>query len=393
VLGCRLGVGIVGAGFIGQIHARAARLAGANLIGITDATPERSAAAAVELGAEREFTEAAELIAHPSVGVVHVCTPNYSHLEFVEMALAAGKHVICEKPLAMTVDEAARLTDMARSRHMVAAVPFAYCYEPRVVEARERTLRGQLGHVHLIHGSYLQDWLLFPSDGNWRVDPGQGGASRAFADIGSHWCHLAEWITGQRIAELVATTTVAVSRRASPWNGTFEHASASRVGDRRLSDVTTEDIACLVFRTSEDAVGTLTVSQVSAGRKNRLWIEVDGSDSSLTFNEEHPESLWIGRRSGTECLPRDPAVLTDEARRLTFLPPGHSQGFVDNFVGFLSDVYAAVCTSSGRPLDDDCEVPCDDARFPTFADGLRTARITEAVLRSAAEHSWVTVES
>lgn len=367
-------------------------MAGANLIGIVDATPERSLAAAAELGAEREFTEAAELIEHPSVRVVHVCTPNHSHSEFVEMALAAGKHVICEKPLAMTVDDAARLTDMARLRQVVAAVPFAYSYEPMVVEARERTLRGQLGHVHLIHGSYLQDWLLFPSDGNWRVDPGQGGASRAFADIGSHWCHLAEWITGQRIAELVATTTVAVPRRASSWNGTFEPASSAPAGDRGLSDVTTEDVACLIFRTSNDAVGTLTVSQVSAGRKNRLWIEVDGSDSSLAFDEEHPESLWLGRRSGTERLLRDPAVLTDEARRLTFLPPGHSQGFVDNFAGFLADVYAAVCASSERPLDDDGEAPLDCARFPTFADGLRTARITEAVLRSAAERSWVTVE-
>jgi predicted dehydrogenase len=365
-------------------------MAGANLVGVTDATPELSLAAAARLGAEQQFTDTAQLIEHASVRVVHVCTPNHLHAGLVEMALAAGKHVVCEKPLAMTANDALHLTEMANSSQAVAAVPFAYCYEPLVAEARERILKGELGRINLIHGSYLQDWLLFPSDGNWRVDSSKGGASRAFADIGSHWCHLAEWITGHRITELAAATAVSVRHRASASNETFAKAVVSAAEQGQFSEVETEDLACLVFRTEQGALGTLAVSQVSAGRKNRLWIEVDGSESGLAFNEEDPQNLWIGRRSGIELVPRDPALLAANARRLSVLPAGHSQSFVDNFVGLLSDVYSAVRWLSGDCLESD-ETGQQCPAYPTFADGLRAARITEAVLQSASERRWVTV--
>jgi predicted dehydrogenase len=374
---CDLGIGIIGAGFIGRVHARAARLAGAKLVGIAEATEERAQAAAAELGG-RGYAEAAELVADPEVDVVHVCTPNHLHAPLVEMALGARKHVICEKPLATSVEDAARLTQMAGEAQVVAAIPFAYRYYAMAQEARARVLNGSLGRVHLVHGSYLQDWLLFPTDGNWRVDKQVGGPSRAFADIGSHWCDFMEWTTGLRIAAVVALATTAVPQRVAGFDPTFQHDRSSEVVDGEMRAVETEDVACLLFRTEDNVPGTLTVSQVSAGRKNRLWIEIDGAEASVVFDQERPESLWIGRRSTNEVLPRDPALLSPEARRLCVLPAGHAQGFLDCFVAFLSDVYAAV---ANRAV----------ARYPTFEDGLRTARITDAVLKSVNGGSWTAV--
>lgn len=370
-----VGVGIIGAGFIGQVHAHAARLAGARLAGIVAADPARSRQAAAEAGAERPFGTAAELIDDPQVTVVHVCTPNYLHQPLVRHALARGKHVVCEKPLAMTAAEAAELASLASSAGVVAAVPFVYRYHAVVQEARERVTSGLIGPVHLVHGSYLQDWLSTPDDGNWRVVAALGGASRAFADIGSHWCDLIEWVTGRRITELAATVETVVKRRPRTSGHSFEHATGP--AQTGMREVDTEDLACMVFRAADGITGTLTVSQVSPGRKNRIWFEIDGSEASLVFNEEHPETLFIGRRGLSEILTRDPAVLSAGSRPGT-LPPGHHQGFLDGFAAFLHDVYGAVCGT----------VP---HRHPTFEDGLRSAQITEAVLRSSEQRTWVQV--
>jgi predicted dehydrogenase len=235
---------------------------------------------------------------------------------------------------------------------------------------------GELGRIHLMHGCYLQDWLLQPSDSNWRVDAGLGGESRAFADIGSHWCDLAEWATGQRITELAALTETVLPQRAAGSRQTFQRGGGTAGGPR---PVATEDIACLIFRTSENAVGTVTVSQVSAGRKNRLWIELDGSQASLAFDQERPETLWLGRQERAEELARGSAALAPDAQRLSVLPAGHGQGFLDCFAGFLGDVYGAI--GDGRPPE-----------YPSFDDGLRVARLTEAVLESARTRTWVKVD-
>jgi predicted dehydrogenase len=368
-----VGIGLIGSGFIGRVHVDAARRSGARLVAVAASTPERSRAASITLGADRVVTTAEEVVAADGVDVVHICTPNAAHLPLALAALEAGKHVICEKPLAMDAESAKRLADCAAERDLVAAVPFVYRYHPMVHEARAKVLNGETGPVHLVHGSYLQDWLADPEASNWRVLADLGGRSRAFADIGSHWCDAVEWITDHRIVELAAMTKTVFDRRPSPAGETFDS-----VDSEGTVDVDTEDIACLMFRTDQGAIGSLVVSQASPGRKNRLWFEVDGRAASLTFDQEAPEELWLGRRQSTEILRRDPALLSPDAARLSSLPAGHPHGYADCFTAFLHDVYATVRGEKSPP-------------FPTFADGARTALLTDTVLASARTRSWIEV--
>ena len=368
---------IAGTGFIGAVHARSARLAGARVVGVAASSPESSRLAAAALGAERAFESAEELVVDPGVDVVHVCTPNHLHLPLTLAALAAGKHVICEKPLALDVAGAKELVGAAAASGLRAAVPFVYRYYPIVREARERVRGGRTGPVRLLHGCYLQDWLLRPDDDNWRVDARLGGASRAFADIGSHWCDLAEFVSGQRIARLSARLLTAVPERIGAA-GRKAFAAAGD-GDGEPRGVSTEDAALVQFETDAGAIGSAVISQVSAGRKNRLWLELDGSEEALAFDQERPEELWCGRREAVTILRRDPATLTPAAARFAFLPGGHPQGYADCFDAFVGDVYASV--ASGADVDG----------MPTFVDGLRAALITDAVLTSAREDRWVDV--
>ena len=371
-----LRVAIAGTGFIGAVHARSARLAGARSAGVSASSPSRSQEAARALGAERAFESSEALVESPDVDVVHICTPNHLHLPLAEAALAAGKHVVCEKPLATDVDGARRLVDAAASSGTAAAVPFVYRYYPTVREARDRVRTGATGPVRLVHGTYLQDWLTDPEDDNWRVDSALGGASRAFADIGSHWCDLAEFITGHRIVRLSARTLTAVPERLHA-----EHAAAfargNGGGEKRAVD--TEDAAVMQFETDGGAVGSTVISQISPGRKNRLWIEVDGAKQAVTFSQEEPETLWSGTRAGVTLVPRDIAGMSADASRLSFLPAGHPQGYVDCFDLFVADAHAV---ARG-------EAPADG--MPVFADGLRSAQLVEAVLCSAREQRWVDV--
>jgi predicted dehydrogenase len=369
---------IAGAGFIGQIHARSARLAGAHLAGVAASSPESARTAAAALGADRAFDSAEELVRDPDIDVVHVCTPNHLHLPLAEAALAAGKHVICEKPLALDVAGAQRLVDAAAESGLHAAVPFVYRYYPTVREARERVERGRTGPLRLLHGTYLQDWLLRPDDSNWRVDERLGGASRAFADIGSHWCDLAEFVSGHRIARLSARLITAVPERLSE-QGRHAFASGGDGGEART--VATEDAALVQFETDGGAFGSVVVSQISAGRKNRLWIELDGAEEALAFDQEQPEDLWSGRREELTIVRRDPATLSPAAARYALLPGGHPQGYADCFDAFVAEFYEGV--RNGSTADG----------MPTFSDGLRAAHITEAVLTSSREEQWVDVEA
>jgi predicted dehydrogenase len=371
-----LRVAIAGAGFIGAVHARSARLAGARIVGVSASSPSRSEEAARTLGAERAFASSEELVESPDVDVVHICTPNHLHLPLAEAALAAGKHVICEKPLATDLAGARRLVQAAASAGTAAAVPFVYRYYPTVREARDRVRSGATGPVRLVHGTYLQDWLTDPEDDNWRVDSALGGASRAFADIGSHWCDLAEFVTGQRIARLSARTLTAVPERLHAEH-TAAFARANGAGEKRAVD--TEDAAVVQFETDGGAIGSTVISQISPGRKNRLWLEVDGAKEAVTFSQEEPESLWTGRRSGVTMVPRDIAGMSADASRLSFLPAGHPQGYADCFDLFVADAHAVA--RGAAPADG----------MPLFADGMRSAQIVEAVLASAREQRWVDV--
>jgi predicted dehydrogenase len=372
----QLRVGIAGTGFIGSVHARSARLAGARVVAVAASSRDSAEAAAAELRADRAAASAEELVRDPELDVVHICTPNHLHQPLATAALAAGKHVVCEKPLAMDAAGAELLVAAAAEASRQAAVPFVYRFYPTVREARERVRAGETGVVHLVHGTYLQDWLLRPEDANWRVDEALGGASRAFADIGSHWCDLAEFVTGQRLTRVSARTLTALPERVS---GSNRHAFAGGDGSGELRQVSTEDAAIVQFETDAGALGSVVVSQVSAGRKNRLWIEIDGSDEALAFDQEQPEELWAGRRTAETIVRRDPESLSPAAARYARLPGGHPQGYADCFDAFVADFYEAVQT--GQAPDG----------LPQFPDGLRANRITEAVLASAASGEWIDV--
>jgi predicted dehydrogenase len=368
----RLRAAIAGVGFIGPIHLRAARLAGAQIAGISGSDPGRTRAAAVALQVDRVFDSSEALASDPDVDVVHICTPNHLHADLARRALAAGKHVICEKPLATSAGAAAELAELAARAGTVAAVPFVYRFHPVVREARARVADGRSGPIHLIHGSYLQDWLATPQDYNWRVDPALGGPSRAFADIGSHWCDLVQFVTGHRIARVSARTITAFAERLAGKANAFQRAEGERPSVRVIGD----DAVTMQFETDRGAAGILVVSQVSHGRKNRLWFEIDGANEAIAFDQEEPERLWVGARDRQEIVVRDPARLSPAAARFATFPAGHAQGYGDAFNAFVADAYAAI--RDGTAPDG----------LPTFRDGLVAARITDAVLASATSRAW-----
>jgi len=354
----RIRAGIVGVGFMGTVHARAVRRAGGSVSRIMGSSPASSRAGAERIGADFATDTLAELLAADDVDVIHVCTPNGTHASIVRATIAAGKHVVCEKPLAVDPVEAEELVRLAADAGVTATVPFVYRFYPTVREARARVADGTAGPVRLLHGSYLQDWMAEDTDDDWRVDAAAGGASRAFADIGVHWCDLVEFVSGHRITRLAARTVIGVPER----NGRRVH---------------TEDAAVVLFETDRGAFGNLTISQISPGRKNRLWFSVDGASESLCFDQENPESLWIGGREVNRQLLRG----TSEgpgAARYSVVPAGHPQGYQDCFDAFVADTYAALTAEAPDGL-------------PTFADGLRATRITQAVLDSSRTSSWVDV--
>jgi predicted dehydrogenase len=372
--GGRLRVAIIGSGMIAAIHRRSALLAGAEVVGVLGSGPERSAQAAREWGIPTAFSSVAELAASDAQ-VVHICSPNATHTPYAEAVLAAGKHVVCEKPLATSLGDALRMQDLAERAGVVATVPFVYRYHPVVREIRARVQAGEFGSWNLLHGQYLQDWLLSSRASNWRVDPAQGGASRAFADIGSHWCDLVEWVSGQRMESVVAQLSVAVAERSAQSGPSFSGGT-----DGEPIPVRTEDTASMLFRTTDGVPGSLVVSQVAAGRKNRLWFELDGSVGSAAFDQESPESFWLGTSDGSQTVVRDPRSGSAEQRRLSYLPAGHTQGYGDCFAAFVADTYAAVRGEQPEGL-------------PTFADGARSARIVDAVVQSSRTSTWTVVSS
>jgi predicted dehydrogenase len=371
-----LRAGVAGAGFIGSVHARSARLAGATLAGVATSSPERSREAAARLGAQHAYATPEELATASDIDVLHICTPNHLHAGLATLALEHGKHVVCEKPLAVDREQADALIEAARGAGRIATVPFVYRFHPVVREARARVTEGSLGPVRLIHGGYLQDWLASAEDDNWRIDADLGGPSRAFADIGSHWCDLVEFITGDRIEAICAQTSTVFAERADRGAARAFEAAGDNGGLRRT--VTTEDAVTALFRTAGGVHGTLIISQVSPGRKNHLHVEIACAEASVRFEQERPETLWLGRREGTETVWRDPTTLGAEAARLAVAPAGHPQGYLDCFDLFVADSYAAIAGEAPDGL-------------PTFADGARSAHLIDAVLASAASGGWVEV--
>ena len=343
-----LRAGIIGAGFIGAVHAHAVRAAGGSVSRVAASTPERAADAARRLRADAAAGSAEELIDAEDVDVVHVCTPNSLHVPLARRALAAGKPVACEKPLATGVDDASSLAAEAAGR--VATVPFVYRFYPVVREIRARVAAGAAGVVEVLHGAYLQDWQAGGAPAGWRADPAEGGAHRAFADVGVHWCDLAEFTSGLRITRLCAVTS---------GSGT----------------TTTVQLA-----TDTGALGSVVVSQSALGRRNALRLSLDGERASYRFDQEDQETLRVGQVDGDLAQHRGSPSFSPDAARLSLVPPGHPQGYQDCFNAFVADTYAAV--GGERPEG-----------LPTFDDGRRAAVLVDAVIRSHESESWVEVPS
>ena len=375
--GRRLRVVVVGTGMIAAVHVRAARAAGAEVLGVLGRNPERSVQVAAQLDVPTGYASLDDVIADRP-DVVHVCTPNDQHHPQALAVIRAGINVVCEKPLAVSSEQALELEHAARAAGVVATVPFVYRFHPMVREVRSKIADGDLGRVLAVLGHYLQDWMLDEDSSSWRVDAGAGGMSRAFADIGSHWCDLVEFVTGERFASVSAVTDIVFPTRPAASGPSFSGSpDPDPIADASTrAEVTTEDTAVATFRTGTGRIGNVVISQVSAGRKNRLWFEVDGTRGSAAFDQEAPESAWFGNERGAQILVRDPAQGSVDQRRLAVVPSGHPQGYLDAFAAFVADTYTAVRTG----------VAPDG--LPTFADGARSAQIIDAVVASAGDDTW-----
>jgi predicted dehydrogenase len=377
----QLNAAIVGLGFVGRAHLDALRRLGIPVQGALGSTAERSKASADSLHLPRAYTSLDELAADPSVQVVHLCTPNHLHFQEASQLLRAGKHVLCEKPLALDSRESAALVSLLKETGLVGGVAYNLRYYPLCQEARALIRRGAIGQVKLAHGSFLQDWLLFASDWNWRLESKLGGDLRAVSDIGTHWMDLAMWLTGSKVSEVCAdlATILPTRRRPKGRVESFQKADSTETEEVMIA---TDDYASVLLHFENEARGVVTVSQVSAGRKARLWFEIDGSEGSLAFDSESPNQLWIGRRDrACEVLPKDPALQSPESRGYAVYPGGHPEGYPDTFAQLFKDFY-------GYLAKGDLRAP---RTFPTFETGHDELVLCEAIAESAQKRAWVQV--
>lgn len=306
-----LNVGVIGTGFIGPAHVEGLRRLGIEVSGVLDISPESARSKADFMHIERVFDSLEEMCSDPDLNVIHITSPNYLHHEHAKAALLAGKHVVCEKPLAMDSSQSAELLALAEEKGLVTAVNFNLRFYPLVHQARAMVRSGDVGEVHIIQGSYLQDWLLLPTDWNWRLEPELGGTMRAVADIGSHWLDLTGFISGLKVEAVLADFTTFLPVRQKPKSSIETYSGKLQTAiEYEDQPIHTEDYASILLRFKGGARGVLTVSQVSAGRKNRLFYEIDGSKSALAWDSERPNELWVGHRERpNELLMKDPVLL------------------------------------------------------------------------------------
>ena len=378
-----LNTGVVGVGFIGLAHIEALRRIGVNVVGVVGSSPERAHAKADAADLPKVYESVEALAADPDIDAIHIASPNNVHAEQVRVCLAAGKHVVCEKPLALTSADAADLVERAREADVVNAVCFNIRFYPLNHQMAAMVRSGEIGEPRFVTGSYLQDWLLLETDWNWRLVADEAGPLRAVADIGSHWLDLARFITGKRVVEVMADlhTFVPVRRHPAGPVETF----AVTADDKELieEEMSSDDGAGILLRFEDGARGTLSIAQTAAGRKNSVSIEVDGSKSALSWFSEHPDHLWIGHRGRpNEILQRDPSILSPDAARTAGYPGGHVEGYPDTFRALFKEVYQDVAEGG----------PSAEPTYPTFADGHDALLVTEAVATSSQEQRWIAVQ-
>ncbi len=381
---------VIGTGFIGPVHVEGLRRAGVDVVGILGSSAEKSARAAKELAIPRAYQSVEELVDDPSVDVVHITSPNQAHFAQASACLRAQKHVLCEKPLAMNSEQSEQLVRLAAESGLAAGVNYNIRYYPLCVEAAGQRKQGLLGDIYHITGSYVQDWLFYESDFNWRVLAESGGALRAVADIGTHWLDLVHAISGLEVESVFADLQTVFRQRQIPAGGseTFTGKTAKSSDDAakqppaRMISIDTEDYGAIMLRFRGGARGLFHVSQVTAGRKNCLRWEIAASKHSMAWNSETPNALWIGNRDQANAsVIRDPSLMQPRAARFASYPGGHNEGFPDTFKQLFSDFYESIESGTFR----------EASPFPTFADGHREILLCEAILASARDERWVQV--
>jgi predicted dehydrogenase len=377
-----VGAAVIGSGFIGTVHIEALRRIGVQVHGLLGSSAERGAGQLGRVGLSNAYGSLDEVLADERVDVVHVTSPNHLHFDQVRQILAAGRHVICEKPLATTSDESAELVRLAAASGKVAAVNFNIRFYPLNQHLRDVIADGGLGEVRLVSGHYFQDWLLLDTDWNWRLEPERGGSLRAVGDIGSHWLDLTGFVSGLAVTEVMADLATFIRVRHQPA-GPVETFSTDRATDTVPREISTEDVATVLLHYSNGARGVFAISQMSAGRKNSLQYEIDGSSAAAAWDSEQPDQLWIGHRErSNEILLRNPALLSTHGRLASALPGGHVEGFADTFAAHFRTVYADVVAGrmSERPL------------YATFADGHDEMLVGDAIADSARNGRWTSVD-
>ncbi|WP_276353781.1 Gfo/Idh/MocA family protein [Cohnella caldifontis] len=377
--------GIIGTGFSGSFHVEALRrVPGVQIVAVSGSSLEKAKAFADQYGIPKAYGSPEELIADPEVQAVHNCTPNDMHFRVNKQVLQAGKHLLSEKPLTKNSRESLELLELSRRSEAVNGVCFNYRHFPIVQQTREYISRGDFGKANLVYGGYTQDWLLYDTDYSWRLDTGKNGLSRAIADIGSHWCDTVQHILGQRIVELCADLKTVHPVRQKP-KGSVATFSGAVEAETEPVDVKTEDYGSVLVHFENGTQGVFTVSQVSAGRKNRLYFEIAAETAALAWDQEEPNNLWIGRRDeANRQLVRDPGLLSRQAAELAHYPGGHQEGWPDGMKNLLLDFYKAVrAKEAGEPVS---------PSFASIGDGHYTMKIIDAILKSHAERRWVKVD-
>jgi len=378
----RIRTAIIGTGFMGRVHLEAVRRLGfVEVAAIAGRRIDAARSMADAFHVERVESHYDRILADPDIQAIHICTPNSLHAPIAKAALAAGKHVLCEKPLAMSTKEAQEIETLARAKNLRNCTCHNLRYYPMVQQMRSMREAGDLGEILVVQGTYSQDWLLHDTDWNWRIESDKNGPSRVMADIGSHWCDMAEHVTGQRIHSLCADLQTFHKTRKRPKVSveTFAGKTLSPE-DYELVPIDTEDFGSVIFRIGDRARGAFTASQVSAGRKNRLNIEIYGTKSSVVWDQERPDELWIGNRNtNNQVLVKDPSLMKPQAQAFAELPGGHVEGYNDTFKQVFRRFYKSI------------EDPDSAPEYPQFADGHRQLKILEAEMASHKTRAWVEV--
>jgi predicted dehydrogenase len=380
-------VGIIGTGFIGPAHIEALRRLGfVDIVALADSNEALAKQKAEILHVDKYYGDYIDLLADQDIDAVHICTPNYLHYRMAKEALLAGKHVVCEKPLAVNTEQANELVEISREKQLVNAVHFNLRFYPLMHQVKKMIENNDLGQILAVNGSYQQDWLFYETDFNWRLQPEFSGDSRAVADIGSHWLDLVEFITGIQVSEVCADFATFHPVRKKPLKP-METYSSKVLNAKDYEDIPidTEDYATVLLRFNNGAHGAMTVNQVAAGRKNRLYFEIYGSKKSIAWNSERPNELWIGRRDGNnEIMMKDPSLVDDYAREIMDFPGGHNEGFPDTSKQMFKKVYKYILEAS--------HFKNEKPDFATFETGQRELMLCEKIVKSAHERSWIDVK-